>query len=152
MFSLVGGLRWSRSSGNSDAVRRDAFSQIVSLRMSFEVVRFGRLRTVLLDQIGKGFGIFEQVLTFKRLRHLVEDCGLCRIFWTDDGQRRDERFAQLPSFGIADSYCKANDIDLSPEVNAGRGPVDFKLQENKQENKGVRNQIADSVPDTFSDL
>ena len=30
-------------------------------------------------------------------------------------------------FGIADSYCSANNIDLSREINGGRGPVDFKL-------------------------
>src|SRR6202030_2518692 len=29
--------------------------------------------------------------------------------------------------GVADAYCQANNIDLSPEVNSGRGPVDFKL-------------------------
>lgn len=30
-------------------------------------------------------------------------------------------------YGIADAYCDANNIDLSRECNAGRGPVDFKL-------------------------
>ena len=60
-------------------------------------------------------------------RHLVEDCGLSRIFWTDDKQIRHERLPQLLFFAVADCYCKANDIDLSPEVNSGRGPVDFKL-------------------------
>jgi hypothetical protein len=62
-----------------------------------------------------------------RFRHLVEDCGLSRLFWTDEGKVRHERFAQLLFFGIADAYCRANNIDLSPEVNSGRGPVDFKL-------------------------
>lgn len=60
-------------------------------------------------------------------RHLVENCGLSRIFWTDDKQVRHERLPQLLFFAVADCYCKANDIDLSPEVNSGRGPVDFKL-------------------------
>ena len=60
-------------------------------------------------------------------RRLVESNGLCRLFWTDKGEVRHERFAQLLFFGIADAYCEANDIDLSPEANSGRGPVDFKL-------------------------
>ncbi|MBV5349814.1 hypothetical protein JZU71_01240, partial [bacterium] len=30
-------------------------------------------------------------------------------------------------FGIASSYCIANDLDISPESDAGRGPVDFKF-------------------------
>jgi hypothetical protein len=60
-------------------------------------------------------------------RRLIEDNGLCRVFWTDEGEVRHERLAQLLFFGIADSYCRANDLDLSPEVNSGRGPVDFKI-------------------------
>jgi hypothetical protein len=60
-------------------------------------------------------------------RRLVEDNGLCRLFWTDDGEVRHERFAQMLFFGVADAYCRANDLDLSPEVNSGRGPVDFKV-------------------------
>jgi hypothetical protein len=62
-------------------------------------------------------------------RHLVEDCGLSRIFWTDDNKLRHERLPQLLFFSVADCYCKANNIDLSPEVNSGRGPVDFKLSQ-----------------------
>ena len=30
-------------------------------------------------------------------------------------------------FAIADSYCTANNLDISPESDAGRGPVDFKV-------------------------
>lgn len=63
----------------------------------------------------------------ERFQHLVENCGLARVFWTDEKRLRYERMAQLLFFAIADSYCKANDLDLSPEVNSGRGPVDFKL-------------------------
>ena len=40
---------------------------------------------------------------------------------------KHERAAQLLFYGIADSYCIANNIDLSRECNGGRGPVDFKL-------------------------
>ena len=30
-------------------------------------------------------------------------------------------------FDIADAYCKAHNLDLNREPNAGRGPVDFKI-------------------------
>jgi hypothetical protein len=33
----------------------------------------------------------------------------------------------LVFFGVADSYCKANRIDISPETHSGGGPVDFKF-------------------------
>lgn len=30
-------------------------------------------------------------------------------------------------FAVSDSYCKANDLDLTPEAETGNGPVDFKV-------------------------
>lgn len=47
--------------------------------------------------------------------------------YKDNGRLREEVFAQRLFFAIADTYCKANDVDLSREPNAGNGPVDFKL-------------------------
>ncbi len=35
--------------------------------------------------------------------------------------------AQRLFLAVADSYCKANDLDLSPETDSGGGPVDFKV-------------------------
>lgn len=60
-------------------------------------------------------------------RNLVEYNGLARVFWTDQRQVRHERLAQLLFYAVAEAYCTANNLDLSPESNAGRGPVDFKL-------------------------
>jgi hypothetical protein len=62
-----------------------------------------------------------------RYKELVERNRLYRIFYNDDGSRRHERIAQLGFFAVADSYCEANGLDLSPEVNSGPGPVDFKV-------------------------
>jgi hypothetical protein len=45
----------------------------------------------------------------------------------DGSNPKSEKAAQLVYFGVADSYCKANDIDISPEVHSGGGPVDFKF-------------------------
>jgi len=58
---------------------------------------------------------------------LVESNGLSIHFWNDSINLRNERFAQLLFFGIADAYCAAHNLDLNREPNAGRGPVDFKI-------------------------
>jgi hypothetical protein len=44
-----------------------------------------------------------------------------------DGTGRPERCAQILFYAVADGYCAQNDLDLSREPNAGRGPVDFKI-------------------------
>lgn len=44
-----------------------------------------------------------------------------------DGKPRPEKAAQRLFFAVASSYCKANNIDLTPEADTGNGPVDFKL-------------------------
>lgn len=76
---------------------------------------------------GTAADVFEIVKAIcEQFRHLVEDCGLGKHFWVND-KHRNERFAQLLFFCIADCYCKANNLDLSPESNSGRGPIDFKI-------------------------
>lgn len=44
-----------------------------------------------------------------------------------EGSPRPERAAQRLFFAVAHAYCKANDIDLTPEADTGNGPVDFKM-------------------------
>jgi hypothetical protein len=61
---------------------------------------------------------------------LVEDHRLSRTFFVD-GKSRPERYAQLLFLAIAFSYCQANDLDISPESDAGAGPVDFKFSQGK---------------------
>jgi hypothetical protein len=63
----------------------------------------------------------------EHFRHLVEDNQLARLLYDSNGNRKHESAAQLLFYGIAVAYCKANDLDLSPESDAGRGPVDFKV-------------------------
>jgi len=61
-----------------------------------------------------------------KFRDLIEVQRLSRLLWVD-GKVRPEKFAQLLFLGVASSYCSANDIDISPEADAGAGPVDFKM-------------------------
>ncbi|MGZ5018535.1 MAG: hypothetical protein ACXV8U_22440 [Methylobacter sp.] len=81
-----------------------------------------------------------RVLTFKELKavvneilnqfqDLMENKGLWKELWDDNGKSRKEMAAQRLFFAVAYSYCKANNIDLTPEANAGNGPVDFKLSQ-----------------------
>lgn len=60
---------------------------------------------------------------------LIEKRDLWRDLYTQDGQVRLEAAAQRMFFGIAYAYCKANDLDLTPEADSGRGPVDFKISQ-----------------------
>lgn len=59
-------------------------------------------------------------------RYLVENNNLWELLWIGDKPKR-ERAAQLLFFAVADAFCKANNIDISPETNSGGGPVDFKF-------------------------
>jgi hypothetical protein len=62
-----------------------------------------------------------------QFKHNVENNGLGECMFNDDRSLRPERFSQLLFYGVSDAYCRANNIDLSREPNAGRGPVDFKM-------------------------
>lgn len=68
--------------------------------------------------------VHEIVMQF---RDLVENKGLWKELWADDDTPRKEKASQRLFYAVAYSYCKANDIDLTPEADAGNGPVDFKL-------------------------
>jgi hypothetical protein len=89
--------------------------------------------------------LFELVKTIcLHFKKLVEDNGLFALFYNDDNKKlKNERAAQLLFFGVADSYCSANDIDVSREANAGRGAVDFKFSRgyNRRVNVEVKYSI-----------
>ncbi|MCK1378569.1 hypothetical protein IVB33_11090, partial [Bradyrhizobium sp. 24] len=61
-----------------------------------------------------------------QFKQLIENNNLSHLLW-DGSKPRSEKSAQLVYFGVADSYCKANNLDISPEVHSGGGPVDFKF-------------------------
>ncbi len=68
------------------------------------------------------------VAIIKQFTHMIEDDRMWRVFYVDQ-KPRHERFAQLLFYAIAKSYCAANDLDISPESDAGAGPVDFKFSD-----------------------
>lgn len=63
-----------------------------------------------------------------KFKKLVEDNGLSKELYNEGTLKpRREESSQKLLYAIADSYCEANNIDLTRESDAGRGPVDFKF-------------------------
>ena len=69
--------------------------------------------------------VLDQIIA--QFKKNIEDNKLYEVLYGESGDPRPEVFAQRLFYAIADSYCNANDVDLSREPNAGNGPVDFKL-------------------------
>jgi hypothetical protein len=59
-------------------------------------------------------------------KDLIEKNGINYLLW-DKNRPRKEKAAQRLFFAVADVYCRANNIDISPESDSGGGPVDFKF-------------------------
>lgn len=66
-------------------------------------------------------------LVVDQFKHFIEEQGGWELLWATRGREKPELAAQLLFRGIAQSYCRANNISLDGEVNLGRGPVDFKF-------------------------
>lgn len=71
----------------------------------------------------------------KQFQDLVENKGIWKELWTDEKKPRKEKAAQRLFFVVAYAYCKANNLDLTPEADSGNGPVDFKFS------NGFKNRI-----------
>ncbi|SFX34245.1 hypothetical protein SAMN03097694_1706 [Janthinobacterium lividum] len=67
--------------------------------------------------------VHETIAVFK---HHVEKGNLWEELWVN-GNPKKERASQLIYFAISDCFCKANNVDISPEANMGGGPIDFKF-------------------------
>lgn len=65
---------------------------------------------------------------------LIEKNNMWELLWTDQKPKK-ERAAQVLFFGVADAFCKANDVGIDPETNPGGGPVDFRFA------VGYRNRV-----------
>jgi hypothetical protein len=63
----------------------------------------------------------------KQFKKNMEENKLYEVLYDEKGRLKHERFAQRLFYAVADSYCAANNVDLSREPDAGNGPVDFKL-------------------------
>jgi hypothetical protein len=68
--------------------------------------------------------VVEQIIT--QFGFLIEERRLSEELYVNDAPR-PEKAAQRLFFAVAYSYCKANNLDLTPEAETGNGPVDFKV-------------------------
>lgn len=62
-----------------------------------------------------------------QFRQLVEHEGLNKELYGASRKPRHESTAQRLFFAVAYAYCKANNIDISPEIDTGNGKIDFKF-------------------------
>jgi hypothetical protein len=56
-----------------------------------------------------------------KFKDLIENNGLSSLLYDKATKPKKEEAAQKIFFGVADSYCSANNLDLTPEANGGRG-------------------------------
>lgn len=66
-------------------------------------------------------------LIVDQYQRFVEQKGGWMLLWNENGRHKNERAAQKVFYAIALGYCQANNIDVTPEAETGRGPVDFKF-------------------------
>lgn len=62
-----------------------------------------------------------------QFKELIEYQGLWKELWSENDKPRKEKASQRLFFAVASSYCKANNLDITPEADSGNGPVDFKF-------------------------
>ena len=78
-----------------------------------------------VDDLSVVYNLVERIV--ESFQHLIEHNGLNKELYKERGKPRHEKTAQRLFFAIAHSYCEANNIDISPEIDTGTGKVDFKL-------------------------
>lgn len=83
-----------------------------------------RLRKTAKPDLDSVHALVLQII--RQFRQLVEENGLNDYLWHQN-KALPEKFAQRLFFAVAYSYCKANDLDISPEVDSGNGQIDFKV-------------------------
>ena len=133
--------------------RQEVFNDINSLKILLEVIKTGKVEPYDIGNDPQGIVAWQKLLntiTFDRdlskintkesfanldslvweiinqFKFLIEEKGLNKSLWNKKSPNH-ERTSQLLFFATAYSFCKAYDIDLNPEMDAGIGYVDFKF-------------------------
>lgn len=71
------------------------------------------------------FSIVQEIVN--QFRNLIEHNGLNKELYRTNRKPRHESTAQRLFFAVAYSYCAANNVDISPEIDTGNGKIDFKF-------------------------
>jgi hypothetical protein len=83
-------------------------------------------------------------LLIENFKHCVEQRGAWELLWVND-MPRGERHVQRLFQTSAVLACQLHDVDISPESNAGRGPVDFKMSKGWKLRALVETKLAKST-------
>lgn len=75
--------------------------------------------------LGDVFDVVREIV--RQFRHLIENNGLNKELYRSNRAPRHESTAQRLFFAVAYAYCRANDVDISPEIDTGNGKIDFKF-------------------------
>lgn len=79
-----------------------------------------------------------------QFKFLVEEKGLNKLLWKDKSTPNHENVSQMLFFSAAYSYCKANDLDINPEMDTGNGYVDFKFS------KGFKKRLIVEIKHSYN--
>jgi len=104
----------------------DALGEIIWRKLAAhlpEQVPFALKVPPVMDLAGV-VSVVDQII--EQFRFLIEDRRLSEELY-HAGSPRPEKAAQRLFFAVAYAYCKANNLDLTPEADTGNGPVDFKV-------------------------
>ena len=63
----------------------------------------------------------------QQFRQLIEHNGLNKELYRSNKKPRHESTSQRLFFAVAYSYCEANNIGVSPEIDTGNGKIDFQF-------------------------
>jgi hypothetical protein len=100
-----------------DLLWRD-LQEVIAARDPFKIAKPDKMD---LDGV---CGVVEKIIG--QFRHLIEERRYSEDLYYKD-EPKPEAAAQKLFFVVAYNYCKANDLDIIPEAETGRGPVDFKI-------------------------
>ncbi|MFB5761541.1 hypothetical protein [Paenibacillus medicaginis] len=71
------------------------------------------------------FLYIEKIINY--FSHSLALRGTHRLLWNENGLPKKETSAQQLLESMSRLYCESNNIDITPEAETGRGPVDFKF-------------------------
>lgn len=104
-----------------------AFRQEIANRSPLDLGAYAG-RPLIPEEVAE---IVEKIV--EKFQELIEHNGLWELLYDDDrATPRREKAAQRLFYATASAYCAANGLDLSPEADAGCGPVDFKISQGMQ--------------------
>lgn len=98
--------------------------------ISKDIIKVNGFNEIRITDINVLFSFVEQILL--RLKHHFENTQTAlKAFYYADENNRDRKFnesqVQAVLLLIATEICRLSNVDVSPEVNKDRGPLDFKF-------------------------